>query len=643
MYLALGMLALATPAFAQDALLSLPLADSFANATIASFWTNERVSGGFDWEAVATAQDSPNPEPLDGDGGMLYYHAYRALKDNSARLYTAAIDAASATSPVVQFSIYHCPAGKDIVKVQISVDGGEWTDVEDGSIANGSTPTGWKSYIVPLSGAIPAGTTQFRVALTAVSAYGFNIVIDDVRIFNMAGADIAALLTPNGIMTAGLTSELSLMVQNNGALPVAAADYSIAVTAPEGIEVTLPATVDVPALGKVVLPVGVSAIDALMAHDAESYPFTAVVTMEGDEDTANNSSTADMPTGFSENPVVTGVGVEFVDGANQLSWEYSVDPTYTPQVYKDNFEGYAAGFQGPFNGWEAIDLDGRAGDSSIYNASGSGLNVGVIPEGSSWRTLVHGFDGTNMLCVTVPSGAQQDDWLISPALNGDGTHPYTLSFMLGYKNFSFGVINNFEILYTNSDAELNPSNPGQLLNTIFEDVRISIPAASSGTTDPIYMEEMVFEGIPGTAKRVAIHFKSKMTSYNPNALWLDCLCLADGNPLTIDGYNVYELGKGRVNPEILPKSVNSIAIPDAGSRADDDRLFFVTAMYNDGESAPSEIVSLNGAHSAIEAGVADADAAVEYFNLQGIRVESPAKGTPVIRKQGTKIDKVIIK
>ncbi len=57
---------------------------------------------------------------------------------------------------------------------------------------------------------------------------------------------------------------------------------------------------------------------------------------------------------------------------------------------------------------------------------------------------------------------------------------------------------------------------------MFEDVRVTVPAASSGASDPVDLVEMIFEGIPGSAKRVAIRFKSKMTSYAANAMWIDC-------------------------------------------------------------------------------------------------------------------------
>lgn len=38
-----------------------------------------------------------------------------------------------------------------------------------------------------------------------------------------------------------------------------------------------------------------------------------------------------------------------------------------------------------------------------------------------------------------------------------------------------------------------------------------------------------------------------------------------------------------------------------------------------------------------------ADASVEYFNLQGLRVANPQAGTLVIRRQGDKVSKLIVR
>ena len=40
---------------------------------------------------------------------------------------------------------------------------------------------------------------------------------------------------------------------------------------------------------------------------------------------------------------------------------------------------------------------------------------------------------------------------------------------------------------------------------------------------------------------------------------------------------------------------------------------------------------------------ANADAPVEYFNLQGMRVAQPAAGQVVIRRQGTEVSKILVR
>ena len=44
----------------------------------------------------------------------------------------------------------------------------------------------------------------------------------------------------------------------------------------------------------------------------------------------------------------------------------------------------------------------------------------------------------------------------------------------------------------------------------------------------------------------------------------------------------------------------------------------------------------------VEIADSEADCPVEYYTLQGVRVNTPAKGDLLIRRQGTKVSKVII-
>lgn len=53
--------------------------------------------------------------------------------------------------------------------------------------------------------------------------------------------------------------------------------------------------------------------------------------------------------------------------------------------------------------------------------------------------------------------------------------------------------------------------------------------------------------------------------------------------------------------------------------------------------------TISDEQSGIEDVIVNNDAKVEYFNLQGIRVENPAQGQILIKRQGTTVNKVIIR
>ena len=96
--------------------------------------------------------------------------------------------------PVLNFAMYHIDSNlrNDITKEQISCDYGEWTDVpgaEFGHVDPDGT-LGWKNHSVNLEEAIPAGTKTFRVALLAVSDYGEDMALDNVRLFNLVEKDL---------------------------------------------------------------------------------------------------------------------------------------------------------------------------------------------------------------------------------------------------------------------------------------------------------------------------------------------------------------------------------------------------------------------------------------------------------------------
>lgn len=99
------------------------------------------------------------------------------------------------------------------------------------------------------------------------------------------------------------------------------------------------------------------------------------------------------------------------------------------------------------------------------------------------------------------------------------------------------------------------------------------------------------------------------------------------------GYNVYRNGEKLNDTPVTDTTItDTLAQPGFHTYA-------VTALYNVGESRPAK-ADIN-VMSGIDGITADDNAPAEYFNLQGIRVDSPRTGNIYIRRQGSKAAKVI--
>lgn len=161
---------------------SLPFDDSFAGKTLNEFWTIETSSSSYKW----TASNYPmhgNAEPVDEDGGLLYYNAYNAQRGNYSRLISPLLNIADTTLPMLSFYIYHDTSNSskaDRVIVEVKTDGGEFTEV--GSYNRYSSTEGWEQVFVNLNSYKTAST--FQISLKAYSEYGTDIVIDAVSIYD---------------------------------------------------------------------------------------------------------------------------------------------------------------------------------------------------------------------------------------------------------------------------------------------------------------------------------------------------------------------------------------------------------------------------------------------------------------------------
>lgn len=657
--------------------INLPFADSFAGAEIDPMkWENERINGTYDWQAAAmVGQHTGNltTSSIDNDGGLAFYNFYNAYNNYSARLMTMPISKSSTKSPVLDFYLYRGPGypakTNERIQIQISVDGKDWVDVEEGTyyrIAREGDPAEgvfdqWQHYNLAFGSYLPEEYYSYRLAFTTVSENGSNMAIDAVRIFNVADADLAIsnLVAPETVI-AGNDLELTFKVNNNGQ-DVKADEYSIAIETDFPAEISIE-SVDIASLEtqdfKFSIPV-----TAEEAFNLSEYNFKATINFDKDEVVENNESEISVKTGFSKFNEPKNLVADKDEDTKviTLTWDTAKDLTYEPVNIVESFEDFEDGATGPYNGFVTIDADKIPGQRyAQFNLPES--SEFVIAKPTQYEAPLAGLDGVKAISAGIygASGrsATQNDWIISPAINCAKAEDATLNL-----NFSimFAATSSYdfsyEVLYATEDySEENPASSFIVVK----------PSANYKTTNKF--EEVTVTGIPGKAKYIAIHLKSSAAGYCNLITVIDNIRITENDEAPLLGYHVYERNNGRITEESLGEDVLEHVISDEPSAIAEDeqyRYFYVTAIYKDGESRPSnlsgvvtevkEILAAGTSIAPVSGGVLvnghDGEIA-EVYTLDGRRVASMrctehtiislASGVYVVRA-GNESAKVVVK
>lgn len=579
----------------------LPFADSFAEngePVLKKWWDVELVDDPSDnkkiWVVYDRSPQAPSNYPQDGDGGLIFYESYNARKGASSRLYTAPIAKEAATNPTLQYWFYHHTSGNDQMQLQVSLDGGEWANVgEPLTLASDEYPSQWKKYTVALADAIAQCQTSYRIGFLALSSWGSNMSIDNVKIFNMKSHDLAAssIKCPES-MTPGKEITLTVNIDNNGSTDVQASDYSVSVITDFPGEIPAITTVDIPSLGSASMQITLP-VNSAQAAAAESYTFSAKVDYAADEEPANNTSApSTVNTQFLDEtryPAVENLQMtENADGSVNLTWDFLTDPDYVPINISESFEDCEDEATDNINGFTILDLDESAGQN-YYMLSGSKLKVAT-------KTADHptsGVDGNKLLGVTFrKTGTQnQSDWIISPRLDGNAGNNLSISFLVGFKSMSsYMYYYSYEILYTTDDS-FDPADPTAAF-TFLSKYESNI-YTNYGEYSGEKMVEISCNDIPSSAKYIAIHLNAKVAA--DMAIFIDNIRIKEVQALTLEGYNVYE-NSVKINEELIPTNTNTFSVPapaaqEASATAVHPvRNYFVSAVYDAGESKPSNTV-----------------------------------------------------
>ncbi len=466
----------------------LPFAESFAECRLkCSPWVMETVKAGLyptTWQLVAMGS-LPTCPPTDGDDGMAMFYSKMASMNlfagNEVRLATPAIELARAKEPQISFYLFHFDTTtyeqvyneeteqtetitntfNESLRLQISVDNGEYEDIPESRIMLAANNNGWTKYTISL--AAYKNAKKASIGLVGYADGGGNIFIDQLLVEDKVDADIAmaSLLGPQCVGV-GETAEYLCTIVNRGI--ASTKDYTVDLK----VDGT---TVDTKrGQGAAIFADGGEKLIRLSftpgnEHSGTSHELTAVVNFAADQCLANNTSDAislEVPSNGLPR-VETLVGTS-TDKQISLSWD---EPDFSDKCIAttDHIETYEPFAISNIGRYTLVDNDGA---SATYYPSGitDYPNVGYPMSWQVFNPLMTTIDtelafnrrwiprsGNQYLISWAANDANvsaNDDWLISPLLSGE---EQTVSFWI--KSVTLAYEERFRVLYSTDTKSIS--------------------------------------------------------------------------------------------------------------------------------------------------------------------------------------------
>ena len=561
---------------------ALPFRESFANAATEQLWSQQLTGGQI---------GLTNSISADGDQGCAIYKP--GANGDVGMITSGKINVKKAAYPVLEFYYYALPGQQTTLTVAIVPDGDsdrlQALQVIDYSKLSGME--GWRKVACQLEGYQDCNHILLSFIGRATGRSFGDIAFDAITVREQDDVDMAvqSLVLKPSVVEAGAVTQAVATLYNNGRLE--ASGYVVRVKKNgeltddvEGPELAPGASAEV----VFDLPTTV--------FDEATNTIEVSVFAGGDANAANDAAQAVLTVEEPLFPAPTAVTASVGAGAS-LQW---AAPDLTPRnvMVGDDFERYQPFIIDGIGRWTVNDGDGQqtlaiqtsdrntvmydhVGEPmayQVFNASKVGLEgVAALQSHSGDQMLINIIEAAN---------AKADDWLISPRLQAT---EQTISFWV--KSMDASAIETFQVLASQTDA--NPSS--------------FVPVEASATQAPTAWTQVTATLPAGVA-----YFAVRVNAKQKFMLLLDDFQYALFNTANLHllGYNVY-IGQERVNAEPLA----STSMPLAGWG---NAQCVVTAVYQEGESAPSQPISLP---DAVTAPYADEASPVGvFYDLQGRRL-----------------------
>lgn len=575
----------AAPIIAVGDAYSMPYTETFGGTTLNGILGEDNDNEGASWQVW-------DKEDADGDGRCLFYSG---AIDKAGRMFTGKIRIAG-NNPVFSFWYWSIPTSENEEVVVEVNDGSGYRQIGVTPMDRGGESQHWEKYACSLKEFVGK---DVQVRLTYIIRK-YVLYVDNLRIYESCPDNLSARsITVPTKMDPGTPGEILVTVENTGeqvSRPFAVDLYFNDVKVATG---SMPA-----------LETGKKARCAFEYNarniDPENSVVYAVIDYEDDNTGDNVTEKKNTMVLHRDYPVVPRLDAVRQGSNVQLEWSAPMLDGGNVTVTDDaeHYVPFSTGFSSSVLGNDHV------GDWTMYNGDGGGSNglagfvhPNITPNGelsfivfnpAELGIIVRAWQprsGTQaFVCLCAPDRAN-DDWMISPLLSGNAQ---TVSF---YAKSVEDIYNEqFEFLYSTTDTQA-----------------VSFTKVQAVSNVPVEWTKYSF-AVPAGAK----HFAIRCVSNRQFALFVDDVTFERANPaanLQLQGYNVYRDG------------VKLCASPVTGTRFsetdNDAHSYVVTAVYDRGESAASNVAAVDCATSI---GKVDASHALAVTGSTGCIIVQGADG-----------------
>lgn len=566
---------------------NLPLYDSFPKG-----FSNQEISWWTDTKSWLGSSD----KSVDNDGGC-----FRLDKEGTFVVNTNKISLKNEASPYIRFAYYVQPNTKNHLKVigsKMQKEEMELLDINDATVGK----EGWQTFyasLLPLKD--KNGYVVIRLQGTCESEAN-PLYIDKVEITNLSKKDLSIDLNGSQYAKVGKVQDITATISNVGIEKTGKYNVKLfinddEVSTKEGMELNPNENQKI-----------TFSYEATPAWN-DTVNIHAELVYAEDNNEANNKS------GMVQNIVVknsiyarpTNLSGTISNGTAKLNWTAPKQKETVTETF-DTYNAWSINYVGD---WTLIDNDKQEtygisglefpnhGDPMAYivfNPQKAGLNFDEDPEiaPKSGSQFMASFAVLQLMERINPN----DDYIISPKLNGN---EQTISFWaksLFEKNDTASLLESFEVLASTTEPTIAALKAAGLSDN-------AVPADQWKNYNVT---------LPAGTKYFAIHCNSK----NKFMFMLDDVTYSPA-PLVLKGYRIYRDGK-------LVKTLDGAENTNyTDNEAGEGGVYTVTALYEEGESNFSDPKTITTGIENINSDIRSNEGNYRY-NISGQRVSDDYKG-----------------